>query len=123
MKRFGNYKAFKRGKKNLPRLWHKSIMQTYTATTTCVYSNPKAYDNTAPTLKTHAFSWGTVVCTTQDSRPTTTLSVGSTTVNLDGGYNGLNFYESLFIAGVIIFILSFSLWGKMSFTNVKKYDS
>lgn len=95
-------------------------MQTYTATTTCVYSNPKAYDNTAPTLKTHAFSWGQTVCTTVDSRATTTLEVGSTTIQVDGGYNGPNFNEWLFVAGVIIFILSFSFWGKINFFRINK---
>lgn len=32
-------------------------------------------------------------------------------------YNQMNFYESLFIIGVVLFFLSFMTWGRISFTN------
>lgn len=36
-----------------------------------------------------------------------------------GIYNGPNFYEWLFVAGILVFLISFSFWGKISFTKPK----
>lgn len=57
---------------------------------------------------------------TVDGDTTNCLAVATSSTGL---YNGPNFQEWLFVAGVIIFILSFMFWGRISFTNGTKKDN
>jgi hypothetical protein len=57
---------------------------------------------------------------TVDGDTTNCLAIATSTTGL---YNGPNFQEWLFVAGVIVFILSFMFWGRISFTNIPKRDN
>ena len=48
------------------------------------------------------------------------LGGATTTVQVNGGYDGANLQEWLFVVMVVIFIISWLLWPRISFTNVNK---
>jgi hypothetical protein len=49
------------------------------------------------------------ICETAGATSTCSVTASSTV----GLYNGANFQEWLFVAGVIIFLLSFMVWGRI----------
>jgi len=54
------------------------------------------------------------------STSTESLPAGTSTIGNFREYDGPNFNEWLFVAGVIIFIMSFSFWGKINFFRINK---
>jgi len=103
-----------------------------TITTNCTFSNPKSYDNTEPTLKTHAFYWGTTVCTDnaatstqnfifQGYNPTTTIA-SSTDIKIYASFSAGEIMISLLLF-LLIFIklVEFIAKGLSNIKTKKKF--
>lgn len=87
----------------------------YTETTNCNFSNPISYDNTAPTLKTHAFYFKTTVCTINDGLATSsiTLNAYNPTTTIASSSN-IAIYGSMSAGEVLIALFLFMLlWLKL----------
>lgn len=94
-------------------------MSIATTTQSCTFANATDID---PSFLNADFEYRTQTCNSTTTYPTTATSTsggGDTNITVDAGYTGPTFNEWLFVAGIIIFLLSFSFWGKISWTNVK----
>lgn len=103
-----------------------------TITTNCTYSNPVRYDNTAPTLPTHAFYFRTSVCTddvatsTQNIvlnayNPTTTIAT-STDIKVYGSISAGELLISLFLfIAIFIKLMEYVARGLNKIVTKKKF--
>lgn len=88
-----------------------------TITTNCTYSDPVRYDNTAPTLPTHSFSFKNSVCEISETATSTGSSIilnaynPTTTI---ASSSDIKIYGSMSAGEIVISLLLFILiWIKL----------